>query len=175
MSFDPHLGSRRHDTRVHSRDRVSIAAVVAIAIAAGAALPCRAASPASQKCSLLTSTEVEQAIGPHDGGKSDLGNFWALQGCRWTAVSTTKGAPEGWKDSIEVALFDEARTSWARDQATGEPVPELKGGKYNASYGDLWFDCAGNRVCVVKVRTASSQARQDTAKRLAHAVERRAK
>ena len=146
-----------------------LARILVSTLAASWSLSCFAA-PAAPKCSLLTRDEVEQAIGPNDGGKSELTNQWALQGCRWTATGTKQGAPAGWHDAIEVAMFDELRTSWAREQATGEPVQGLNGAKYNASSGDLWFDCAGSRVCVIKVRTASSSGREDTAKRLAHAI-----
>jgi hypothetical protein len=127
------------------------------------------------KCALLTPEEIEKAIGSHDGGKSDLGNQWSLQGCRWTATAPKKGAPAGWHDSVEVAVFDPLRTSWAREQATGDPVPGMTGAKFDASYANLWFDCAGARVCVVNVRTASSAGREETAKRLAQAVARRLK
>jgi hypothetical protein len=107
------------------------------------------------RCSLLTDSEVQKAIGPHGSGASDVGNEWGLQSCRWTATTALKveGFPNGWFDSIEVAVFDKDRESWARDQAKGDPETNFKKGSlFDSSYGELWFDCGHNRFCVVKLR-----------------------
>jgi hypothetical protein len=126
------------------------------------------------RCGVLTRAEIEQAIGPHDGGKNELTNEWGIQSCRWTAAAAKPGAPPGWRDAIEVAVFDDAMTSWARQQIKGIPVTGFaKTAAYDRSYGELWFDCATNRICVVKVRTATGGGREETATRLAHLVEGR--
>jgi hypothetical protein len=105
-----------------------------------------------------------------------VGNVWGLQSCRWTAQSSPAKAPEGWHDAIEVAVFDPIRTAWARGQADGSPVDGLgKGALYNASYGDLWFECGNDRFCAVKVRTAASANRERNAKHLAQVVQSRLK
>jgi hypothetical protein len=152
------------------------AAPFALVLAVGLAAPAAAADAQSAKCALLAKGDVEQAIGPNDGGRSDPANQWGLQGCRWTATSATRNAPPGWLDSIEVAVFDPSKTAWAREQAKGEPVAALgKAAVYDDHYGDLWFECAANRYCVVKVRTASAATREDTARRLAQSVQGRVK
>ncbi len=128
------------------------------------------------RCALLTHAEIEGAIGPHKGGSTELGNEWGLQSCRWTATAAQKveGSPAGWFDAIEVAVFDAARTPWARQQAKGMPVGGfVKGALYDGSYGELWFACAGDRFCVVKARTASGAKREQIANRLARLVEGR--
>ena len=148
----------------------------ALVLVAGCVAPAAAADAQSTKCALLTKGEVEQAIGPSDGGKSELTNQWGLQGCRWTATSSTRNAPPGWLDSVEVAVFDPSKTAWARAEAKGEPVPALgEAAVYDDHSGDLWFECAGTRLCVVKVRTASGATREDTARRLAQSVQGRVK
>ena len=68
------------------------------------------------RCALLNATEVEGAIGVHDGGKSGEGE-WGAMGCLWTAttVQEVSGFPNGWRDAIEVAVFDEPMIlEWAR-------------------------------------------------------------
>jgi Protein of unknown function (DUF3558) len=128
------------------------------------------------RCALLKDGEIDEAIGPHDRGSTGLENEWGLQSCRWTATraQNVEGYPNGWHDAVEVAVFDAAMTSWARDQATGEPVTGFaSGAKYDESYGNLWFDCAGGRFCVVKARTASGDHRQEIATKLARTVQGR--
>lgn len=131
------------------------------------------------RCALLTDSEVEAAIGPHAPGTSGIEtNEYGLQSCRWTATATPKGpgVPEGWLDSIEVAVFDKDMDSWAREQARGEPMSGLdRAARYDATYGQLWFDCARDRFCLVKARTAVDTNRQDIARRLAALVQGRLK
>jgi hypothetical protein len=130
------------------------------------------ASPVD-RCTLLTGAEVTEAIGPHDGGKVGEGE-WGMMSCRWTAntVQAVSGFPDGWRDAIEVALFDETGIlEWARSEAQGVPVPGfVSGAVYDESYGDLWFPCASGQMCAVKVRTASGEHRKDIATRLAKLV-----
>ena len=156
--------------------RASVALALALALLSIGADAALAAGPADAKCALLTKAEVEGVIGANDGGHNELGNEWGLQSCRWTATTAQKisGFPDGWRDAIEVAVFDEARTSWAREQANGEPVADFaKHAVYDKSYGQLWFDCARTRYCVVKVRTASGARREQNARHLAELVEKR--
>jgi len=119
-------------------------------------------------CPLLSDDEIRAAIGPHDAGISDLNNLWGLQSCRWMATTVKK---DGWKDSIEVALFRKDRESWAREQAEGEPVQGfVDGARYNSSSGDLWFNCARDRFCVVKARLASGKKREPVARQVAQLI-----
>jgi hypothetical protein len=134
--------------------------------------PAATAAAGTDHCALLTDAEVTEAIGPHGGGRTGEGE-WGNMGCRWTAttVQDVSGFPDGWRDAVEVAVFDENRTAWARDQATGSPVPGfVDGALFDESYGDLWFPCAAGRMCVVKARTASGDRRQEIALRLARLV-----
>jgi len=124
------------------------------------------------RCALLTDDEVNTAIGPHTPGSNDISNLWGLQSCRWTATTAPKSkAPEGWREAIEVAVFFKERTSWAREQAKGDPVQGVvEGAVYDESSGDLWFNCARDRFCVVKARTASGANREQVAIQLAKTV-----
>ena|SRR5262249_5739469 len=136
-----------------------------------------AQTPSSQpdRCRLLTDAEVAEAIGPHRPGSIDLNNEWGLQSCRWMASTAQKieGFPN-WFDLIEVALFNKEIDPWARQQAKGEPVDGfVKGALYDSTYGELWFNCAHDRFCVVKVHTASAKNRDQIARRLAELVEKR--
>jgi len=128
------------------------------------------------RCGLLEDDEINQAIGPHGTGISDIGNTWGTQSCLWTATKgrPIEGNPEGWHDAIEVAVFDATMTPMVRHQATGDPVAgSLPGARYDNSYGDLWFDCPGGRLCVVKARTFSGDRRQEIATQLARLVNSR--
>lgn len=130
------------------------------------------------RCALLTDDEVAAAIGPHGGGSTgslERPNTWGEQGCRWTATaSRTIEGLGNWSDAIEVAVFHRNREAWAREEASGEPVEGLgEGALYDESYGDLWFGCGDGRFCAVKVRTASSENREQTARRLASLVRER--
>jgi hypothetical protein len=127
------------------------------------------------RCALLTAAEVEAVIGPHDGGVAQGGGSSGIMGCRWTAdrVQEISDMPP-WRDAVEVAQFDATRDAWARGQMEGTPVADVvDGALYDESYGDLWFTCAGGRVCVVKVRTASSAGREESAVRLARLISQR--
>lgn len=129
------------------------------------------------RCALLTDDEVEMAVGGHDGGKTGLENTWGLGSCRWkaTAAQVMEAYPDGWFDAIEVGVFDEEPVkSWARQEAEGEPVDGfVQGALYDSTWGQLWFNCAGDRFCVVFVSTASGDKREQVAVRLARLVESR--
>lgn len=128
------------------------------------------------RCSLLSGAEIEKAIGAHDGGTTALGNRWALQSCRWTATKAQRveGYPDGWFDAIEVAVFEEIAESSARAEADGEPVAGfVTAASYDHTWGELWFDCAGGRFCVVFAHTASADRRAEIARQLAQLVETR--
>lgn len=128
------------------------------------------------RCALLTDDEIGGAIGPHDSGNTSLSNEWGLQSCRWTATraQNVEGFPDGWHDAIEVAAFDAAAVPLVRQQVRGEPMAGfVEGARYDRSYGELWFDCPQGRLCVVKVRTASSDGREQSATQLARLVESR--
>ena len=125
------------------------------------------------RCTLLTKDEIEKAVGPHDGGSTGLSNVWGTRSCRWTATRAQpqEGNPAGWHDAIEVAVFDAAEVPMVRQQVQGDPVAGVvPGATYDNSYGDLWFDCPGGRLCAVKARTASGDRRQEIATRLARLV-----
>lgn len=127
------------------------------------------------RCSLLTDAEVRSAIGPHGPGDGGLGNQFGFQGCRWLATAPpTEKAPEGWRDSIEVTVFEKERESWARDQAKGEPITGVvAGARFDSSSGELWFDCGRGRFCNVKARTAASARREQIARELSQLVDKR--
>jgi hypothetical protein len=125
------------------------------------------------RCALVKDDEISGAIGAHHPGSAGLDNEWGLQSCRW--ISTTgqhvDGFPNGWFDSIEIAVFFKERESWAREQAEGDAVQGFaKDALYDASYGQLWFDCPGSHYCAVKVRTARSEHREESARKLAQLV-----
>jgi hypothetical protein len=136
-----------------------------------------AQSRSPNRCALLTDDEVRDAIGPHGAGSSDINNEWGLEGCGWTASTAQKveGYPNGWFDTVEVALFEGSeKQSWARGEAKGEPVKGfVEGALYDGSYGQLWFNCARDRFCVVKARTASGGKREQIALQLAQLIEKR--
>ena len=128
------------------------------------------------RCALLTDAEIEEAIGPHDPGSSGLSNEWGLQSCRWmaTRVQALEGYPDGWHDAIEVAAFDAVAVPLIRQQVRGDPLAGfVAGATYDHSYGELWFDCPGGRLCVVKARTFSADRREQIATELARLVESR--
>jgi hypothetical protein len=144
--------------------------VLALSVSAGCDAEASAGDGDLDRCALLTRAEVAEAIGPHDGGTTDLGNQWGLMSCRWTATA----AEEGWHDAIEVAVFEGPMLQLARDDAEGEPVAGfVSGALYDRTAGDLWFDCSGGRFCVVKARTQRSDRRQEIALALARRVESR--
>ena len=129
-----------------------------------------------ERCKLLTTAEVRDAIGNHNGGVSNFENEFGLLSCRWTSTvkQQVDGYPDGWFDAIEVAVFDPMTDQWARQQASGDPVAGfVPGALYDSTWGRLWFGCAGTRFCMVRISTAKSDKRIETATRLARLVEGR--
>jgi hypothetical protein len=104
-----------------------------------------------------------------------LPNEWGNNSCRWTAKNAPAAkAPEGWRDAIELAVFEGTMVSWAKAHVRGEPITDgPANASWDKSFGELWFECAGGRVCVVKVRTAASKQRKEFATKLAHLIESR--
>jgi hypothetical protein len=130
------------------------------------------ASPAA--CSLLPDAEIQNAIGAHDPGAHSL--QYGPDSCRWVGTSTPPNAPDGWRDRIEVGVFDASsplQASFRRD-AQGEPVGGLgDGALYDRTEGQLWFPCGHNGFCVIEAATASGKTRQALAVRLARIVRER--
>jgi hypothetical protein len=125
------------------------------------------------RCALLTDDEIKGAVGAHDGGSTGLANEWGTQSCRWTATKAQpmEGFPDGWHDAIEVAVFDATAVPLVRQQIRGEPVAGVvTGATYDNTYGELWFECPGGRLCVVKARTASADGREQIATQFAKLV-----
>ena len=148
-------------------------ALVSFTIALGSAA--WGAFAATDRCALLKEGEIDEAIGSHERGNNGMPNEWANNSCRWTAKNAPAAkAPDGWRDSIELGVFEGPMVSWAQGQVRGEPIGGVaKDAKWDSSYGELWFNCAGGRVCVVKVRTADSKQREATATKLARRIEGR--
>lgn len=90
------------------------------------------------------------------------GNGWGLQSCRWLSTSAHKEEADtgvaitsNW---IEVGVFTPGgfgeNAAWAREQAQGEAIAGfVQGARYDASSGELWFECSHDRFCVVKAHT----------------------
>ena len=56
----------------------------------------------------------------------------------------------------------------------GEPVEAVaKNAKWDRMSGEMWFDCAGGGLCLVKVSASSGKQRQAIATKLATLVEGR--
>jgi hypothetical protein len=142
---------------------------------ASLAVMCNCAFAEVNRCSLLKDDEIEKAIGPHERGYTGVENPWGNNSCRWVAKNPpAQKAPEGWRDSIELAVFEGSMRSWAQGQARGEPVSGVaKNARWDKTQGEMWFECAGGRICVVKVRTAASKLREDAATQLTHAADAR--
>ena len=141
---------------------------------AGAAMP-TIAMAAPDRCALLKDGEIDTAIGPHAAGNIGVPNPWGNNSCRWVATNAPAvKAPEGWRDSIEVGVFEGSMLSWARDQARGTPIDGVaKSATWDRIAAELWWECAGGRVCVVKLRTADSKRRQEIATKFARLAESR--
>ncbi|GAA2071467.1 hypothetical protein [Actinomadura alba] len=122
----------------------------------------------SESCKRLTKEEVAEAIGPNDGGKHD----YTFGGCVWTATSAKEGAPEGFTEAIFASVLP--KDQYESVAEIGEPVSGLAdGATYSANHGELWFPCRSGDFCGIKVRTASSDDRQETAIRLGKLLQSR--
>ncbi|MBC6460187.1 hypothetical protein [Actinomadura sp. HBU206391] len=121
-----------------------------------------------ENCKRLTKDEVTQVIGPNDGGKHD----YTFGGCVWTATSAKAGAPEGFNEAIFAAVLP--KDQYESIAEIGEPVAGLvEGATYDNTHGELWFPCRSGEFCGIKVRTVSSDNRQENALRLAKLLQGR--
>ena len=156
-----------------NRPDLLLGLAVAACIAA-AAMP-SIAMAAPDRCMLLKDGEIAAAIGPHQAGSVDVTNLWGNNSCRWVAKNAPAvKAPEGWRDSIEVGVFEGSMSSWARDKAHGSPIAGVaKSALWDRISAELWWECAGGRVCVVKLDTADSKQRQEIATRFARLADSR--
>lgn len=117
-----------------------------------------------ESCKFLTQEEVASAIGPNDGGKHD----YTFGGCVWVASS----AKDGFSEAIYASVLP--KDQYEAVAETGEPVSGfVEGATYATMHGELWFPCRKGDYCGVKVRTASSDGREETALRLAKAMQGR--
>ena len=146
---------------------------VAACIAATAMPSVAMAAP--DRCALLKDGEIAAAIGAHEPGYNSVNNLWGNNSCRWVATNAPAvKAPEGWRDSIEVGVFEGSMLSWARDQTRGSPIDGVaRNATWDRISAELWWQCAGGRVCVVKLRTADSKQRQEIATRFARLADSR--
>lgn len=160
-----------------NRTMTSLAALGGVAVFLGAGAPMRIAPNGAliDRCALLTDAEVTEALGPHGKGNNGIENEWGNSSCRWTATNPAPGHPEV-HDAVEVAVFEGNQLAWARDQMSGDPVDGVvPGARYDRSYGTVWFECAGGRVCAVRMHTAASKGRKENAVKLARLVNGRAR
>ncbi|GAA1311128.1 hypothetical protein Psi02_54750 [Planotetraspora silvatica] len=115
-------------------------------------------------CKFLTNNEVTEAIGPNDGGQHD----YTFGGCVWTASS----AKDGFNEAIFAAVLPKAQYESVAE--IGDPLSGfVDGATYAELHGELWFPCRAGDYCGIKVRTASSDGRQETALRLAKILQDR--
>ncbi|GAA4574423.1 hypothetical protein [Planotetraspora kaengkrachanensis] len=115
-------------------------------------------------CDFLTKDEVADVIGPNDGGQHD----YTFGGCVWTASS----AKDGFNEAIFAAVLPKAQYESVAE--IGEPLSGfVEGATYDATHGELWFPCRGGDYCGIKVRTASSDGRQEAGLRLAEILQGR--
>lgn len=133
--------------------------------------------PQPDRCVLLKDAEIEEAIGPHERGSNDVTNEWGNNSCRWVATKASAAkAPEGWRDAIELGVFEGSMRSWAEGQRRGVPFADVaQNATWDKTHAELWFDCAGRRICVVKVRTVASKQREEIATKLARDADSRVK
>ncbi|GAA1279148.1 hypothetical protein Psi02_68400 [Planotetraspora silvatica] len=126
--------------------------------------PAGEGSGSSDSCKFLTEEEVAEAIGPNDGGQQDF----TFGGCVWTAPTP--------KDGINEAIFAAVlpKAQYESVAEIGEPLSGfVDGATYAELHGELWFPCRAGDYCGIKVRTASSDGRQETALRLAKVLQGR--
>ncbi len=131
----------------------------------GAEAPAEGGSGGSESCKFLSEDEVAEAIGPHDGGQHD----YTFGGCVWTASS----AKDGFTEAIYAAVLPKAQYETVAE--IGQPVSGfVDGATYDETHGELWFPCRSGDYCGIKVSTADSDGRQDTALRLSKLLQGRA-
>ncbi|MFJ4849623.1 MULTISPECIES: hypothetical protein [unclassified Streptomyces] len=115
----------------------------------------------NESCKYLTREEVAAAIGPNDGGKQD----YVFGGCVWSASSTK----DGFREAIFAAVLPKAQYESVAE--IGDPVSGFgEGATYATMHGELWFPCREGDFCGIKAHTASSDDREQIARRLATAM-----
>ena len=151
----------------HTVRRSVIACLVAMGVG-GAPVAARAALDG---CSLLKTPEVDEVIGPHTHFDEQTNPHDGT--CEWIAKSPARKGSEFY-ERITVSVYGGNKLAWAKDQVRGEPVDGVaKNARWDRMSGEMWFDCAGGRLCVVKVSASSGKQRQAIAAKLATLVEGR--
>jgi hypothetical protein len=118
------------------------------------------------RCSLLTTEEVEEWIGPHVGGcparnprpqicgEAPTYSYGHPLGCSWIV----KGSPTATlaeRDGIHVVVYPPEAVEEGREDMESShggdavAVEGLENAFYAENYGRLWFDCGGRYFCVV--------------------------
>jgi hypothetical protein len=110
------------------------------------------------ECERLTKSEVEEVIGPNDGGQHD----YLLGGCVWTATS---GAKDGLVEAIFATVLPKAQYEAVAE--VGEQVSgSADGATYDSIHGELWFPCKNGEFCGIKVNIDDPDKRKEVALRL---------
>ena len=140
-----------------------------VAIGVGAAPV--AARAGLDGCSLLKASEVDEVIGPHTYFDEQTNPHDGS--CEWIAKSPQRKGSEFY-ERITVYVYEGNKLAWAKGQVRGEPVEGVaKNAKWDRMSGEMWFDCAGGRLCVVKVSASSGKQRQAIATKFAMLVDGR--
>lgn len=144
---------------------------LAVLVAVGAAAAPGAARAGLDGCSLLRTSEVDEAIGPHK--HFDEQTNPRDGSCEWIANAPPRKGAE-LHERITVAVYEGNKLAWAKGQVRGEPVEGVaRNAKWDRMSGEMWFDCAGGRVCLVKVSASSGKQALAIATKLATLVDGR--
>ncbi|GAB3838392.1 hypothetical protein GCM10029963_04420 [Micromonospora andamanensis] len=109
--------------------------------------------PKGDECERLTTDEVADVIGAHDGGQHD----YQLGGCVWTATSGGQ--------AIHATVL--SKDEYEAVAEIGEPVTgSADGAVYDDIHGELWFPCRGGDFCGIKADIGESDLRKDVALRM---------
>jgi hypothetical protein len=147
--------------------KIAIALLVAAAVGAAPGV----ARAGIDGCTLLKTSEVDEAIGPHTHFDDQTNPRDGT--CEWIAKAPARKGSE-FNERITVHVYEGNKLAWARGQVRGEPVEGVaKNAKWDRMSGEMWFDCAGGRLCLVKVAASSGKQRQAIATKLATLVESR--
>lgn len=109
--------------------------------------------PKGEECERLTTDEVADAIGAHDGGQHD----YQLGGCVWTATSGG--------EAIHASVL--SKDEYEAVAEIGEPVSgSADGAVYDEIHGELWFPCGSSEFCGIKADIGDSDRRKEVALRM---------
>ncbi|MEV2240633.1 hypothetical protein [Micromonospora sp. NPDC049891] len=109
--------------------------------------------PKGDECERLTTDEVADEIGAHDGGQHDF----MLGGCVWTANSGG--------EAIHASVL--SKDEYEAVAEIGEPVSgSADGAVYDDIHGELWFPCRSGDFCGIKANIGESDRRKDVALRM---------